>query len=96
MKQGVSASVAIFVYNYSTSGAAYSGGRYHALLLAYAMAHAGIRVRVIVDSYPAARTDLEGITTYPVEYILTKDFKPAEISGEFDFVFVAPSGAFHP
>lgn len=89
-------SVAVFIYDHSTSGVAYSGGRYHALLIAYAMAHHGARVSVVVNDYPASCADLQNITDRPVEYILSNDFVPADVVRDFDYVFVAPTGAFYP
>lgn len=79
----MSLSVAVFIHDHSVSGVAYSGGRYHGLLIAYAMAHSGAHVSVVVNNHPASSADLEGITEETVDYILTADFDPA-------------AGAFYP
>jgi glycosyltransferase involved in cell wall biosynthesis len=91
-----STSVAIFVYNYSTSGVAYSGGRYHALLVAYALANAGVRVSVVTDSPLSSRADMEEHGNGVVEYIYTDKFEADQVPGTFDYVLVAPTGALYP
>ncbi|MCE6995237.1 glycosyltransferase [Saccharothrix sp. S26] len=94
-EERVVTSAAIFVYDYSTSGVAYSGGRYHALLMAHAMAHAGADVTVVTNTVPAARADLDDVSA-PVRYITTPGYDPAEVADDFDVVVVAPTGGFHP
>lgn len=89
-------SVAVFIYDYSTSGAAYSGGRYHALLLAYAMAHAGIDVTVIGDRRPVFVDDLESAYEIPVRFFFTPSYDASIVPDSFDYVFVAPTGGFNP
>jgi len=89
-------SVAVFLYDYSTSGVAYSGGRYHALMLAYAMAHRGIDVTVIGDRPPAFVNDLKSAYEAPVRFVFTPSYDASALTGGFDYVFVAPTGGFNP
>ena len=89
-------SSAVFIHDYSVSGVAYSGGRYHALLLAYAMAHGGINVTVVTDRRPAFVDDLESAYGATVTYSVSQEYDPSVVEGRFDFVFVAPTGGFNP
>ena len=89
-------SVAVFIYDYSTSGAIYSGGRYHALLLAYAMAHGRIDVTVVGDRRPAFVDDLESTYEAPVNFFFTPSYDASMVPGDFDHVFIAPTGGFNP
>lgn len=90
-------SVAVFIYDYSTSGVRYSGGRYHALLLSYAIAHGDIDVTVVSDSQSAFVADLE--KTYgadSVTFVASPEYDHRAIVGRFDYVFIAPTGGFNP
>lgn len=74
----------------------YSGGRYHALLLAYAMARGGADVTVLTNSHTAFGRDCESEMDATVRFIVDEDFRSDAIPGVFDVVVVAPSGAFRP
>jgi glycosyltransferase involved in cell wall biosynthesis len=88
-------SVAVFIYNHSTSGVAYSGGRYHALLIAYALAIENIKVSIISDTALSSVADM--LDHESVEYTYTPHFDPNQVTKKkFDFVLVAPTGAFYP
>lgn len=50
------------------------------MLIAHAMAHAGARVSVVVNDYPASSADLEGITKRAVDYVLIADFDPERVA----------------
>lgn len=86
--------VVVFIHNHSESGAAYSGGRYHALLQAGAMARAGAHVTVVSDSMPAAARDLTTADEGSVNYLISPDYSVTGLAA--DVVMVSPTGAFHP
>ena len=89
-------SVAVFLYDYSTSGATHSGGRYHALLLAYALAYGGSNVTVIANALPRVSKDLRVQYGKSLTTIVTPSFDPSELPSNYDFVIVAPSGGLKP
>ncbi len=86
--------IVVFIHNHSESGAAYSGGRYHALLQAGAMARAGAQVTVVVDSMPTAARDLAAAEGGSVDYLISPDYVVTGLAA--DVVMVCPTGAFHP
>ena len=86
--------IAVFIHNHSESGATYSGGRYHALLQAGAMARAGSQVTVVVDSMPTAARDLIAGEEGSVDYLISPNYAVTGLDA--DVVVVSPTGAFHP
>ena len=74
----------------------YSGGRYHALILAYALARAGMDVSFVTNKKPKFYDDLEPLAPNEVKYHFTGDFKENLPTGDFDYVILVPTGIFHP
>jgi glycosyltransferase involved in cell wall biosynthesis len=85
--------IAIVSTNNST---AYSGGRYHALIMAYALARAGADVHFVTNNRPVFVPDLEPLCPGGVTYAITTDFREDMPKGRFDFVWVVPTGIFDP
>ena len=74
-------------------GKGYSGGRYHAWIMAEALAHAGNQVYVITNNSPEFRKDFECYPNHAkIEIVLTKNFYqiPLEVNG-LDYVICVPS-----
>ncbi|MBC2776035.1 glycosyltransferase family 4 protein [Parasphingopyxis marina] len=84
--------IAIVSTNNST---AYSGGRYHALIMAYALARAGADVHFVTNNRPVFVSDLEPLCPGGVTFAITEDFRDEMPKGRFDFVWVVPTGVFH-
>ncbi|MBN8907746.1 MAG: glycosyltransferase [Rhodospirillales bacterium] len=74
----------------------FSGGRYHGLIMAYAVAAFGGDVHVITDHKPAFVRDLEPLAPGRVVFHQTRDFVGGLPDGGFDWVFVIPTGIFLP
>ncbi|SEA65016.1 glycosyltransferase family 4 protein [Rubrimonas cliftonensis] len=74
----------------------YSGGRYHALIMAYVLARAGHDVTVATNRRPIFVDDLEPISPGGVRYAFTPDFARAMPEGAFDYVLLTPTGVFNP
>lgn len=69
---------------------AFSGGRYHAMMIAHVLARRGHEAYFITNNAPVFQADLAPISAdNPVEVILSGDFNVAP-RGDFDAVFVAP------
>lgn len=94
------ARVLVLLYNFenwpSDHTMSYSGGRYHALLLAQAMAGAGAEVTVLTNSHTACKQDFESVMEVTVHYVVDENFRSVAVPGAFDVVIVAPSGGFRP
>ena len=68
----------------------YSGGRYHALMIAACLARRGHEAHFITNNVPIFERDLAPVSpANPVKFTVTKDFDVAP-RGRFDAVFVAP------
>jgi len=74
----------------------YSGGRYHGLMAAYALAAAGADVRFITNRRPVFLEDLEGLAPGAVTAETTNDWNAELAGGSLDYVVVVPTGIFHP
>ncbi|HEY1707257.1 MAG TPA: glycosyltransferase [Rhizomicrobium sp.] len=74
----------------------YSGGRYHALIMAYALAMAGDDVHFITNKKPVFFDDLEPIAPGRVRFTYTGDFVEKMPKDRFDFVILIPTGVFQP
>jgi glycosyltransferase involved in cell wall biosynthesis len=74
----------------------YSGGRYHALIMAYALARAGLDVTVITNKKPRFFDDLEPLAPNRVGYVYTPDFHKGVPKAAFDYVVMIPTGIFLP
>lgn len=74
----------------------YSGGRYLALIMAYALAAEGLEVHVVTNKKPLFQADLEPIAAGRVSYCFTADFTTDLPSGPFDYVILIPTGIFLP
>lgn len=74
----------------------YSGGRYHALIMAYALSHAGFAVTVYTDHVPAFDADLAPLAERPPRYVLTRDFRSDIEVEPQDWVVLTPTGIFMP
>jgi glycosyltransferase involved in cell wall biosynthesis len=73
------------------------GGRYHALMLAYAVASLGWEAHVVTDHKPSFFHDLEPLAPDGgVKLHLTPDFAGRLPAGPFDWVVVVPTGIFLP
>lgn len=73
-----------------------SGGRYHGLMLAYALAASGNEAHVITDHVPGFLPDLEPLAPGAVRIHQTADFARGLPAGAFDWVLVVPTGIFLP
>ena len=85
--------VAIFGTN---SDGIYSGGRYHALIIGYALARAGCKVTVVTNRLPRFRPDMEPIAPGGVRFVVTPDFRSGLPEGGVDIVILVPTGVFAP
>lgn len=74
----------------------YSGGRYHGLMLAYAVAAAGGEAHVVTDHVPGFLADCEPLAPDAVGIHRTADFVSGLPEGRFDWVVVIPTGVFLP
>lgn len=74
----------------------YSGGRYHGLMLAYAVAAAGGEAVVVTDHVPGFVSDCEPLAPGRVRIVQTADFVTGLPEGRFDWVVVIPTGVFLP
>ncbi|WP_430912058.1 glycosyltransferase [Methylobacterium sp. sgz302541] len=74
----------------------YSGGRYHGLMLAYAVAAAGGEAYVVTDHVPGFVADCEPLAPNRVKIHRTADFVSGLPEGRFDWVVVIPTGVFLP
>ena len=74
----------------------YSGGRYHALIMAYALSHAGFAVTVYTDHVPAFDADLAPLAERPPRFVLTRDFRSDIEVEPQDWVVLTPTGIFMP
>ena len=74
----------------------YSGGRYHGLMLAYAIAAAGGDAHVVTDHVPGFVSDCEPLAPNRVTIHRTADFVSGLPEGRFDWVVVIPTGVFLP
>lgn len=74
----------------------YSGGRYHALILAYALARTGADVSLITNKAPRFIEDLDPLAPGGVTYVYTPDFRENMPQDEYDFVVLVPTGIYLP
>jgi glycosyltransferase involved in cell wall biosynthesis len=74
----------------------YSGGRYHALILAYALARTGAQVTFVTNKRPRFVDDLDGLAAGAIDYVFTPDFEHSMPDGAFDYVMLVPTGIFLP
>lgn len=74
----------------------YSGGRYHALILAYALARMGAEVSFVTNKRPRFIEDLDGLAPDAIRYAYTPDFRDNMPEGPFDYVILVPTGIFLP
>lgn len=74
----------------------YGGGRYHALIIGYALAKQGYDVNFISNKRPVFINDLDPIHPEAIDYHLTPDFRKNMPSGKFDYVILVPTGIFQP
>ena len=72
------------------------GGRYHALMLAYAVARLGWEAHVVTDNKPAFFDDLAVLAPRGVKLHVSPDFASRLPAQGFDWVFVVPTGIFLP
>lgn len=73
----------------------YGGGRYHALIMAYALSAQGYDVTFISNKRPIFTDDLDRIAPGEVSLRLTPDFMSDMPDGSFDYVVLVPTGIFH-
>ncbi len=73
-----------------------SGGRYHGLMLAYAVAAAGGDAHIITDHVPGFVSDLTPLAPSGVTIHQTHDFITGLPEGAFDWVIIVPTGIFLP
>jgi glycosyltransferase involved in cell wall biosynthesis len=73
-----------------------SGGRYHALMLAAAVASLGWEAHFITDNKPAFFDDLAALAPEGVRLHLSADFASRLPDGAFDWAFIIPTGVFLP
>ncbi|PPQ37160.1 Glycosyltransferase involved in cell wall bisynthesis [Rhodoblastus acidophilus] len=73
-----------------------SGGRYHALMLAFAVAAIGWDAHLVTDHTPGFFADFEPLSAAPVTVHLTRDFSSGLPDEKFDWVIVIPTGIFLP
>ncbi len=75
----------------------FSGGRYHALMIAYVLARRGHEAYFITDNEPIFDEDLRPISPEnPVKIIVADEKFEVLPLGDFDAVFVAPQMPRHP
>jgi len=74
----------------------YSGGRYHGLMIAYAVAAAGGEAHVVTDHVPGFAADCEPLAPGAVTFHRTADFVADLPEGPFDWAVVVPTGVFLP
>uniref|UniRef100_UPI003B522B62 glycosyltransferase n=1 Tax=Roseovarius indicus TaxID=540747 RepID=UPI003B522B62 len=74
----------------------YSGGRYHALIIAYALARIGMDVTFITNKRPRFFEDLDPLAPGQVRYVFTPDFRKSLPQESFDYVILIPTGIFLP
>ncbi|KRS16559.1 glycosyltransferase family 4 protein [Roseovarius indicus] len=74
----------------------YSGGRYHALIVAYALARIGMDVTFITNKRPRFVDDLDPLAPGQVKYVFTPDFRSSIPKENFDYVILIPTGIFLP
>lgn len=74
----------------------YSGGRYHALIMAYALARSGQELTFITNKKPRFFDDLEPLAPGDIRYVYTGDFRTNMPKESFDFVVLVPTGIFLP
>ena len=74
----------------------YSGGRYHALIMAYALASAGCRVTVVTDHVPTFDRDLAPLAPNGIRYVLAPDFRSGIDVQPQDWVILVPTSLFLP
>ena len=88
MSETQNTSIAIFVHN---SKLHYSGGRYHAFVLALSLVNAGFDVTLVTDNIPVFYKDFEG---YPerskLKIHIVKSFKQKYLENAFDIVVLVP------
>ena len=73
-----------------------SGGRYHGLILACAVAAVGGEAHVVTDHMPSFAPDLEPLAPGGVRFHITADFATGLPQGRFDWVIIVPAGVFLP
>jgi glycosyltransferase involved in cell wall biosynthesis len=73
-----------------------SGGRYHGLMVAFAVAAAGGEAHVITDHVPGYVSDLVSLAPSGVTICQTHDFVKGLPEGAFDWVIIIPTGVFLP
>jgi glycosyltransferase involved in cell wall biosynthesis len=72
-----------------------SGGRYHALMLAYAVASLGWEAHFVTDNKPSFFEDL-GVLASGVKLHLSPDFASRLPGPPFDWTIIVPTGVFLP
>jgi len=74
----------------------WSGGRYHALMLAAASAHVGFETHVVANKRAAFADELAALSGQPWQLHEVDDFRRGLPAGDFDFVILVPTGVFLP
>jgi glycosyltransferase involved in cell wall biosynthesis len=75
---------------------AFSGGRYHSMMIAQVLARRGHDVHFITNNRPIFLSDIAPISVNnPVRIVVTEEFD-VSCDGVFDAVFIAPQMAFFP
>jgi|SaaInlStandDraft_5_1057022.scaffolds.fasta_scaffold28949_2 hypothetical protein len=88
MSDNQGTSVAVFAHN---SKAHYSGGRYHAFVMALSLVNAGFKVTFVTDNIPVVYQDFEGYQERDnLNIKLVKSFKQKYLSESFDTVILVP------
>ena len=86
--------VCIFSQNYP---GVYSGGRYHALMLAEALAHQGHDVYYVTNALPIFFKDFEHLPGHhKINTVITSNFLTDLADEKMDAVFVTPGRSDHP
>lgn len=89
LKKADSHTIAVFVRNSAT---AYSGGRYHALMIAEALASSGNKVYFVTDNYPVFYSDFYKYNGQQnIEVMLTKNFKVRFDFEKLDAIICVPA-----
>jgi glycosyltransferase involved in cell wall biosynthesis len=76
----------------TTNANDYTGGRYHALIMAHAAAAAGHEVYFLCNATPVFAKDLADIDPRAPLLIRPQELPP----GDLDYLVVVPTGIFHP
>ena len=75
----------------------FSGGRYHAFLLAEAAAYAGLDAEIITNAAPVFWSDLSRCPAHEkIRLTVNEEFRSADIDDQFDAAIVVPSRRDNP